>query len=269
MRRLALLTLLVFCVSLQAAYAQSPSATGNQTTAQPSAQGNWLSVTVVTVKPEMMAEFQKYMTTVTNPALRKGGQKWRDVWQQTNNAGNPNEFNIVSPVDNMAQFDGQGALEKALGADGFAEWQNKASSFVTSVHRYIIRTRPDLSYETKMTGPPKLAVITKVSVAPGRNQDYENWALNEYLPMVKRSKVTAYWVSETLFGGDGTEYVALSLRDKFAEIDHGPLAVQVLGAEGARQLNQKMPAGTVVHIDRSFIRYVPELSFRPTETANK
>ncbi len=269
MRSIALLMLLLITISPHGTYAQNPNTSNSQSTPSPAAQGQWLSVTVVSVKPEMMTEFQNYMRTVTNPALRKGGQKRRDVWQQTAASGNPYEFTMVAPIDNMAQFDGGGALEKGLGQEGYAAWQTKANSYVTSVRRYIIGTRPDLSYETKMTGPPKLAVVTTVRVAPGRSQDYENWAKNEYLPVIRRSKVAGYWVAQTVFGGDANEYVTLLLRDNFADIDKGPLAMQVLGAEGARQLNQKLVPGIVVHIERSFSRYMPDLSIMPTETANR
>ena len=263
MRKLFALALLLAAAFAPGLVRAQTTASGTQAAApQPAARGSWLSVTVVNVKQDMLADFQNFMKTVTNPALRKGGQRWRDVWQQTAAAGSPYEFTIVSPVDNMAQFDGESALEKALGKDGFAAWQAKASSYVTSVHRYVIRTRPDLSYETKMTGPPKMAVVTTLSVAPGRGQDYENWVKNEYLPVVRRSKAVGYWVAETVFGGDANEYVTLTLRDNFADIDKGPIAVQVLGAEGARQLNQKMPAGAIARAERSIIRFVPELSFR-------
>ena len=76
-------------------------------------------------------------------------------------------------------------------------------------------------------------------------------------------------MSQTVFGGDANEYVSLTLRDTFADLDKGPIAVQVLGAEGAAKLLQKIPAGTVVRTERSLIRYVPELSIVPTEAATK
>lgn len=255
--------LLLSAVPFGITYAQAtPDARTSQTAAQPVTKASWLSVTVVNVKPEMLGDFESFMKSTTNPALRKGGLKWRDVWRQTAAAGNPNEFTIVTPVESMADFDGQSALERALGSAGYSAWQNKASSYVSSVHRYIMRTRPDMSYEPKMEGPPKLALVTTMRVSPDRRMEFENWSKNEYLPVIKRSKVTGYWVSEIIFGGTTDEYVVVSLRDKFAEIDNGPLVVQVLGPQGARELNQKLPPGAVVQVQQSFIRFVPELSFR-------
>ena len=152
------------------------------------------------------------------------------------------------------------------GKEGFAAWQAKASRYVNSVRRFVIRTRPDLSYEGKRTGPPKLAVVSHLHVAPGRGQDFENYTKNDFLPVLKQGQAT-YRVAETVFGGDVNEFITLTLRESFADIDKGPVAVQVLGAEGAAKLFQKLPAGTLVHVERSFARYVPELSIMPAEAA--
>ncbi len=249
-------------------YAQTTPATPSQSTSPVPDQRQWLSVTEVSVKPEMMAEFQKFMTSETNPALRKGGMKWRDVWRRTAAAGDPFEFIIVAPMDNFAQYDGQTPLEKALGREGYVAWEAKAGRFVNSVRRYVIRTRPDLSHEGKRTGPPKLAVVSSIRVAPGRNQDFVNHTMNNHMPVFKQAGAT-YLIAETMFGDDVNEYITVTMRDSFADIDKGPIPVQVLGADGARQLNQKLPAGTIEHIKRSFIRYVPELSIMPAETSSK
>lgn len=229
---------------------------------EPAPSPGWLSITVVSVKPEMMMEFQNYMKTTTNPALKKGGLKWRAIWQSTNAAGDAFEYIIVAPMENFAEFDGTSAIEKGLGAQGFAAWQAKAGSLVRSVRRFIVRTRPDLSFEVKRTGPPKIAVVTAVHVVSNRNADFENYLKNDYLPVMKKANVT-YMVSQTIFGGDANEYVTLTLRESFAELDKGPVIVQVLGPDGAEKLLQKLPAGSVTHLERSISRFVPELSFMP------
>lgn len=221
-----------------------------------------LSITVVSVRPEMVAEFQNFMKTTTNPALKKGGLKWREVWQSTMAADDAFEFVLVTPVGAFAEYDGPPAIEKGLGAQGYASWLAKAGSLVTSVRRYIIRTRPDLSYAAKRSGPPKLAVVTSVHVAPGRNMDFENYIKNDYLPVMQKAEVT-YLVSQVIFGGDANEYLALTLRESFADLDKGPVVTQVLGAEGAAKIAQKIPAGTVAHVDRSISRFVPDLSLLP------
>lgn len=239
------------------AFAQTPTPTP-----QAAPPPEFLSVTVVSVKPEMMGEFQNFMKNTTNPALKKGGVKWRDVWQNTGAAGDAFEYVLVTPMAKFAEFDGPGALEKGLGPQGVTAWQTKAGSLVNSVRRFIVRTRPDLSFAGQRTGAPKLAVLHSAHVAPGRNGDFENYLKNDFVPVMKQADVT-YLVSQTLFGGNANEYVTLTMRDSFADLDKGPVHVQALGEEGAQKLTQKMPAGAVVHLERSIVRYVPDLSIMP------
>ena len=220
------------------------------------------TVLVGSVKPEMMVEFQNFMKNTTNPALKKGGLKWREVWQNTGAAGDAFEYVIVMPVAKLAEFDGPGALEKGLGPQGVTAWQTKAGSLVNSVRRFIIRTRPDLSFATQPTAAPKLAIVHSVQVAPGRNNDYESYMKNDFVPVMKQAGVN-YLVSQTIFGGNGNEYITLTMRDSFADLDKGPVIVQALGPEGAQKLTQKMPAGAVVQVERSIARFVPDLSIMP------
>ena len=247
---------------IMAAHSQQMRAQTPTPTPQAAPTPEFLAVTFVSVKPEMVTEFQNFMKNTTNPALKKGGLAWREVWQTTGAAGDAFEYVLVSPVAKLAEFDGQSALEKGLGAQGLPAWQAKAGSLVNSVRRFIIRTRPDLSFAAQRTGAPKLAVVTMVHVAPNRNNEYENFLKTDFVPVMKQAGVT-YLVSQTIFGGNGNEYITLTMRDSFADLDKGPVLVQALGPEGAQKLMQKMPVGAVVHIERSISRFVPELSFMP------
>lgn len=252
-----------FCAILMLVTAHSHETFAQNPTPTPAAAPTpeLLSITVVSVKPEMMVEFQNFMKNTTNPALKKGGLKWREVWQNTNAAGDAFQYVIVTPVGKLAEFDGLSAIEKGLGQQGFASWQTKAGSMVNSVRRFIIRTRPDLSFAQGMA-TPKMAVVQSVHVAPGRNDDYENFLKNEFVPVMKQAGAT-YLVSQVLFGGDGNEYITLTMRDSFTDLDKGPIPVQTLGPEGAKKLGQKLPAGTVVHVERSLTKFLPELSILP------
>ncbi|HEX3185075.1 MAG TPA: hypothetical protein VHQ94_09760 [Pyrinomonadaceae bacterium] len=257
LRALCGATLLLLAAHSEQALAQNPSPTP-----QAAPTPEFLSITVVSVKPDMMVEFQNFMKNTTNPALKKGGLTWREVWQNTGAAGDAFEYVLVSPVAKLAEFDGPSALEKGLGAQGFAAWQTKASSLVNSVHRFIIRTRPDLSFAAQRTGAPKLAVVQFIDVAPNRNNDYENFLKNDFVPVMKQAGVT-YLVSQTIFGGNGNEYITLTMRDSFADLDKGPVLTQALGQEGAQKLMQKMPPGAVLNVERSITKFVPELSIMP------
>lgn len=266
MKHITPMTLLrAFCgatLILMAAHSQQMRAQTPTPTPQAAPAPEFLAITVVSVKPEMMVEFQNFMKNTTNPALKKGGLKWREVWQNTGAAGDAFEYVLVSPVAKLAEFDGPSALEKGLEPQGLPAWQNKAGTLVNSVRRFIIRTRPDLSFAAQRTGPPKLAVVNIVQVAPNRNNEFENFLKTDFVPVMKQAGVT-YLVSQTIFGGSGNEYITLTMRDSFADLDKGPVHVQALGQEGAQKLMAKMPAGAVVHLERSITRFVPELSLMP------
>lgn len=222
----------------------------------------FLNITIVSVKPGMDAEFRDFIKNTTNPGLKKGGLMWREVWQNTPAGGDAFEYVLVSPVGKFSEYDGPGALERGLGAQGFAAWLTKGASLVNSVRRFIVRPRPDLSFDRQPSSQHKLAVVTSISVAPNRNSEFENYIKNDYMPVMKQAQVT-YLVTQTIFGGDANEYVTLTMRDSFADLDKGPVIIQALGDEGAQKLLQKLPAGVVSHVERSITRFMPDLSFMP------
>src|SRR6266498_1410415 len=113
MRRITAPVMYALCITalLLGAAQSSPSMAQTPTPAPPAGPpSQWLVITQISVKPEMMAEFQNFMKNTTNPALKKGGIKWREVWQSTNFAGDAFEFVLVAPFDKFADFDAAGEL---------------------------------------------------------------------------------------------------------------------------------------------------------------
>ena len=258
-----LLFLLVAAMPVIQAQAQNT----NQST-QADAQSNMISITVVRVKPEMDTAFRNLMRAKTNPALRRSGMKWRDVWQ-TASFGNLFEYFIVAPIDNLAQYDSPPALERALGKAGYEAWRLEVGRMINDARTFAARYRPDLSYETELTAPPKLGVVTFYHVMPGRSADFEETFKNDILPVIKRSTVKNFWVQQTAFGGDVNEYITLALQENFADVDKGSPVIRVLGQERGMELMRNLSRGNVSHIERMIIRFVPELSFRQTQTTNR
>ncbi|MDQ3220521.1 MAG: hypothetical protein M3Q26_07215 [Acidobacteriota bacterium] len=227
-------------------------------------------ITVVTVKPEMVEEYENFVKTETNPALMKGGVKWRDAWK-TAMFGNSFEYIYVQSAENMADFDGAGPIEKALGKEGNNAWNAKSRKFLTSVRRMAIMTRPDLSYDGPNPGAwaPAVAVVTHTTVAPNRNAELEAFIKNDFLPVMKQAKVPGFLVSQVALGGNPNEYVSLVLHANMAELEKGPPVYRVMSKEAGDKLLQKVPAGVIIKQERYVSRYSPELSFRPAPTAAK
>jgi hypothetical protein len=73
------------------------------------------------------------------------------------------------------------------------------------------------------------------------------------------------FIGQTVFGGNVDEYVGLALVDNFADIDKGPPIRRVLNEADAEKLMKKLAPGVVVSQRRSVVRYLPELSYLPSE----
>jgi hypothetical protein len=212
------------------------------------------------VKPEFLNEWLEFQKTETIPMLKKAGATHRDAWQ-TGIFGDAGMYAFVVPIDNFTQYDGDNPPLRALGADGARAYAEKNRRFVVSSRTYADQTRPDLGAEVKMSGPPKLALLSNIQIAFGKGSDYEALIKSDVLPVMRKAHV-GYAVSRTVLGGDINEFTTLIFYDTFADIGKGHPFDRILGADGSRQLTAKA-VGIVTHVERSIVRYVPELSFAP------
>ena len=158
--------------------------------AQGAAAAELISVNFVTVKPDMVAEFEALVATETNAAYMKAGCKWRRAWKTAH--GNVFEYIIATPIQNFAELDMPHPIERANGKDGYANWRAKSSKVITSVETRVIERRHDLSFEPKMSGPPRLAIFTTVMVAPDRVTEFEGLVVSDILPAMKQSGTAGY-----------------------------------------------------------------------------
>jgi hypothetical protein len=225
----------------------------------------WMSISIVRVKPDMVTEWQDLQKSVVNPGLKKAGLKERSVFA-TAVFGESFEYVILSPITSLSQYDEPMApLRKALGEEAYGDYLTKVRRCIASSHTFGAMTRPDLSYFGKMaamTGPPKLVVVNSISVLPGRAAAFESFIKSDILPVMKKADVLGYFVSQTMFGGDVNEYTTVIFENSFADIGKGTPLLRVLGQDGAARLAAKT-AGLFSRHERSIARYIPELSFAP------
>jgi hypothetical protein len=247
----------------QAPKPKEPQKTGVQKKSPPAAEAppiqRWMSVSVVQIKPEMINEWIDLNKTVVIPALKKAGLKQREAWQ-TAQFGQAFEYILVTPIDSFAQYDGEPLIRKGLGEEGYNAYLEKARRIVASVRTYAELVRPDLSHTGKTNGPPKFAVVTSVSIAPGRAQEFESLIRTEVVPAVKKTEISGYFVSQTGFGGDVNLYTTVALYASFAEIGKGSYVVRGMGQAAYDRFIRKT-TGIVVRLERIVARYNPELSF--------
>ena len=265
---------LVLCIAITALLAgaqetAAPKSAPKKTavkTSKPMANApapEWSSITVVRVKPDMVAEWQDLQKNVVNPALKKAGVKERGVFE-TAVFGESYQYVVITPITSLAQYDEpMSPLRKTIGEEAFRDYQAKSRRCVMSSQTFAEVARNDLSYMGKtasMTGPPKLAVVTSLSILPGRAAAFENLVKTEVLPVMKKADVIGYFVSQSMFGGDAWGYTSVIFYDSFAEIGKGSPFVRVLGSAGASALFAKL-GGVVSHQERMIARFNPDLSF--------
>jgi hypothetical protein len=258
----------VLCAALGVQYVVAAQTTPSrpQSAAQAAPARQLFAVTVTQIKPELITEWTEWQKSEVMPTLQKGGVKERHAWRTV--IGESFEYAMVTPLASFAERDGQSPIVKALGDQGAQAYGAKNRRFVNHVRTFVIAERPDLSYAPEMKEAPKLAVISMISVTPGRLPDYETHVKTDVLPLQKQAQSLGYLVSQTVFGGDGNEYVSLTLANSFADFDKGPAAIRVLGAAGAAKLSAKA-TGIIAHVERIVARYDPDLSFRVGSSTSK
>lgn len=237
--------------------AQAPKPTGPQL----------LMASLVTVKPGMGPEYTDIQVKEVIPALKKAGGPGRQAWS-SGVFGEAGGFAVFTPVMDMAQFDKGSPLTQALGEQAAAALAAKTAKLVESRRTLLVRTRPDLSYETNPGGPPApLALVTEVDVAPGRRGDFEAFLKKEVLPAMQQAKVKGYSVLEVVYGDSINAYMTAVGYDDYASMGKGHPFQVALGEEGARKLEAKV-GGIIAHVSRFVARYRADLSIPPAKPSS-
>lgn len=255
------LTAFVAAQSKAPAKAQAKAQAATPTAMQP----RWSQVMIVRVKPDMAGEYSEFVKSETIPMQRKAGTQWRDTWV-TAGFGEALEYAVITPIEDFAQYDGPPPYVRALGEDGGRKYLEKVRKLLNSSHTYAMMSRPDLSnYTTPPTETPKLIVLTRWQVTPGRAMEYETILKNEVLPLAKKHNI-GFWVSQITLGGGIHEYATAVPQENFAEVGKGNPFMRAIGQDAYNRLVMKT-AGLVTSANRTVLRYVPELSYRMPKQA--
>jgi hypothetical protein len=224
-----------------------------------------LSISVVSVKPEMMRAYTDYLKSDVVPALQKGGVKWRDTWR-TAVFGDTFEIAHVTEIKGFEQYDSPAPLRTALGEAGYAAYLAKVGPMLAGQQTYAVRTRPDLSYMADPAYRPKMAILTEVEIANDKVMEFEAFIKNEWIPALKKGGGKHYSVVQVLYGGAMNQYMTLVGIDTFADLAKGHPVTRALGDEGLNKLSAKS-GGFAHHIERKIIRLDPDLSFEVKTTS--
>jgi hypothetical protein len=224
-----------------------------------------LQLTIGTLRPDMVKAYIDYQKSDVIPALQKGGVKWRDSFR-TAVFGDLFQVAHVTDVTALDQYDSPPPARKALGDEGYAAYQAKLGSMVSSVKTYLIRTRPDLSYVADPAYQPKMAILTTVDVAPDKIAEFEAFIKSDWVPAFKTGGGKSYRVSQVVYGGSVSQYFTLVGVDTFADIGKGHPVTRALGEDGMIKLTAKV-GGMTRQVERTVIRLDPDLTFEVKATS--
>ncbi len=236
-------------------------------TAQQQPAPKWSLVTITTIKPDSRADFEAWLKEL-NSASKKAEVPSRLVLQTV--MGDLFEYISVSPLAHFADMDGASPVERALGKEAADSLMRKGAAYLLSARRVAAQDMDELSIRSETPESLPYTLLTSMHLTPGKTSEFDAWMKNDYLPVMKKGEVKTFWLSRMVLGGDPNERVTGRPLKNLAEIDAGPVATKVLGAEGARKLMAKT-AGFIDSVQYRIVRVRPDLSYRltPPTTASK
>lgn len=236
-------------------------AQGGRAAQSPAApQRNWYSVTLATVAPDHVAEWLEIQKSQTLPMQQKGGIKSRDTWQSGAPFGDANTYGIVTPIDKFATYDMPPIALRILGDAAGRTYQNKLAAITLNRRTFAVQDRVELSMPPAPNAKFVAAILADVTIVSGHQQQYEAYVKDDLLPLLKKDKAVGFVVSRTIFGGNANEYHEVTYLASFADIDKGPAQARLLSAAERTAMAAKI-APHVAHIERTILRYVPDLSY--------
>lgn len=213
-------------------------------------------VTIVHVKPDMLNEWTDLVKNELIPAQKKGGAASRTTYQTL--FGNSYEYVTLVPLEKYALLDGDSPQVRALGAPGAARLAAKLRRCVESQQVFISNLQAELSNPPSGDLPP-MGVFTRVRVAPGKMQEYQDFVKSEILPIYKKANAP-YTVTRRGLGANNNDLVSVAWVSKAADLDAGPLVLRTLGEAGFAKYLAK--AGTMSTLVEQLVRRrVTELSY--------
>jgi hypothetical protein len=230
-----------------------------QTKSAPATKGQLLEISVVVIKPDRIAEYERLQREEVNPALKKAGLESRNFFK----GGFLNEgyvYGTAVPIPNLAFFDGQRPLEKALGKTAADALMARIATFHISKRVFATRVIPDMTWGQQFS---PVAVIVHYRTAPGRKGELLTFLRDHLVPATRKGDLVGFTVEETVLGGNVDEVHTLGFRRSYAELDQGPMPQQVLGEKAYQEMMQKLPPGVVLERDARVLEFLPDLSFGP------
>jgi hypothetical protein len=240
------------------------------------AQGDYLDVTIVKVKPEKSGEFSTISKKLADANRRFNGDRWLALETVY---GEGDTFAFISTRQDYADADKGseafiGALQKAYGKEAAEKLLHDFENCTQSSRSELRRRRWDLSRKTpsdaaayaKLVGESRVLRTTAVHVRPGHIAEFEA-LLKEMKEAGERNPNTQpLFVSQVLEGSKGTTFYVSALRSSLGGFDKNPTNRDILGEEGYKKFQEKN-AEIVEGTESTLFHFSAELSNPPEEVA--
>jgi hypothetical protein len=240
------------------------------------AQGDYLDVFIVKVKPEKHADFLVLAKKYAEANRRFNGDRWiasEAVY------GEGNVYQFTSVRKDYADLDKANeafmlAANKAFGKEAAQKLGQDFDSCLVWSRTELRRRRPDLSRKPpqdaeaygKLIGESRVLRTTAVHIRPGHVPDFEALAKDMKEASEKNPDSPPVFVSQVIEGGNGSIFYVTTLRSSIAGFDHNPTMREILGEEGFKKF-QQINAESVETADSTLYRFNADLSNPPEEVA--
>jgi quinol monooxygenase YgiN len=240
------------------------------------AQGDYLDVSIVKVKPEKVADFEAIGRKIADANRHSNGDQW--LAMQTL-YGETNTYVFVSRRQDYADISKgndafMNAMNKAHGKEAAEKLLNEVNNCLISWRSELRLRRPDLSSKAptdaqasnKLVGESRVLRTMTIRVRPGHGGDFEAVVKEINSHAEHNPNAQPVFVSQVIEGGYGNTFYITFFRSSLGGFDKNPTLKEILGEDGLAKL-EKTIAETEASSDSAIYRFLPELSNPPKEIA--
>jgi len=240
------------------------------------AQGDYLDVFIVKVKPEKVADFQAINKKWADANRRFNGDRWLaleavygegNIYQFTSNRKDYAEIDKIHESEMLA-------ANKAFGKEAAQKLGQDFMNCLVWSRSELRHRRWDLSRKApkdaeayaKLIGESRLLRTTAVHIRPGHVPEFEAIMKEVKEAAEKNPDTQTVFVSQVIEGGKGAIFYVSTLRSSLGGFDNNPTAREILGEEGFKKFT-KINADAVEVAESTLYRFNPEISNPPDEVA--
>ena len=238
------------------------------------AQGDYLDVYIVKVKPEKLADFQALTKKFVDANRKHNGDQWIAL-ETVYGEGNLYQFTSsrkdYADIDKANQTE-MDAVNKALGKELAEKMGHDFQNCLLWSRSELRRRRWDLSSKAptdaaayaKFIGESRVLRTTAVHIRPGHVPEFEAFLKEIKEASEKNANSQPLFVSQVVEGMKGATFYVSSLRTSLGGYDKNPTLPDILGEEGFKKF-QHMNAEAVEQAESTLLRFSPELSNPPED----